>query len=296
MMKPSAIDRVVILYNPKSTGDGKTNAERLIAQLHKVSPKLETELKKTEYAGYGEELARQYSLQNPLTLLISSSGDGGYHELINGVLVGNTKNVITSLLPSGNANDHHRAVDTGLLTEHIVANKVQHIDVLKISATVDDKPWSRYGHSYVGIGLTPVVGKELTKKKLNFFNEKWLVLKYLFDFTHVSVLIDGKKVRYSSLIFSNIAQMSKVVHLSKESSITDGKFEISALRYQSKFSLLAYLFRAVTIGLEENASVTKFEFRTLKKLLIQIDGEDFTLDAGSAVKIQSAHNALRIIA
>ena len=294
-MVSSDINKVVILYNPNSTGDGKKNAEDLMSELAKASKKLKVELKKTEYPGHAEEIAQQYVKSVHPVLLISSSGDGGYHELVNGVLLNKAKGVFTGLLPSGNANDHHGAVGTNSLVEHILSGTSKKIDVLKIISTVNGKPWVRYAHSYAGIGLTSEVGKELTKEKLNFFNEKWLTLKHLLTFRHVSIELKGKRVRYDSLIFSNIHKMSKVIQLSKDSSISDGRFEVNAVPHRSKLYLISQLFRAVTIGLEENSSVSFFEFRTIKKLLIQLDGEDFTLDAHSDVKVESLHNTLSII-
>jgi diacylglycerol kinase (ATP) len=291
----SKIDEVIVLYNPSSTGSSKDNANNLIKKLHLHVPNLNARVKETEYAGHAEVIAKEYAEQTKSVLLISSSGDGGYHELINGVLASGAKNIVTGLLPSGNANDHHRAVDSGLLVEHIIARTTHTIDVLEVTSKVNGKKWVRFGHSYAGVGLSSVVGKELTKEKLNFFNEKWLVLKHIFKFRHISILVKGKKVRYSSLVFGNVAQMSKVIQLSKGSSLTDGRFEISAVRYESKFHLLKELFKAVTIGPKENSSKTIFSFKTIKKLRIQIDGEDYMIDANSVVEVRSIRRALQVI-
>jgi diacylglycerol kinase family enzyme len=291
----SKIDEVIVLYNPVSTGSSAENAKQLVEQLKNISKELNVHLKKTEYAGHAEELAKEYAKSKKTVLLVSSSGDGGYNELINGALSIKPNNIYTSLLPSGNANDHYNFIGTDSLVEHIVSGKSKRIDVLKVTSRIAGKPWVRYAHSYVGIGLTPVIGKELTKEKLNFFNEKWLTLKYLFKFHHVTIIRKDKKIRYSSLIFSNINQMSKVIQLSKNASINDGKFEVNAIRHRSKFYLIMQLFRAATIGLEENSSLDMYEFKTLKKALIQLDGEDFTLDGKAIVKIESVHKALEII-
>jgi diacylglycerol kinase (ATP) len=294
-MKNSKINEVIVLYNPKSTGDSELNAKKFVKELRLADSTLAVTLKKTDYAGHGEKIATEQAKRKKTVLIVSSSGDGGYHELINGVLLSDADNVITSLLPSGNANDHHRAVDSGNLIEHIVSGKIQLIDVLKVTAKIDGKVWVRYAHSYAGIGLTSVVGKELTKKKLNFFNEKWLVVEQLFLFRHVTIAVNGKKVRYSSLIFSNIDKMSKVIQLSKNNSMTDGKFEVNGTLYRSKLFLVSHLLKAVTIGMQDNSSRKSFEFYTIKKLLIQLDGEDFTIDSGSKVYVESVQKVLKIV-
>jgi diacylglycerol kinase (ATP) len=296
LLKKIPISHVCVLYNPVSTSNSKGNALDLAKRLRRSSKSLKVSIKKTEYAGHGEAIAKYYAERKDVVLLVSSSGDGGYNDLINGVLKTSAKNIITAVVPSGNANDHHRAVGSGKLVENIITDKRRRIDALKITTKVENKTWIRFAHSYAGVGISPVVGRELTRKKLNFFNEKWLFLKHVFSYRYVTIRVNGKKVKYISLVFGNVDKMSKMIKFSKNSSLTDGKFEVSAFRYTSKWLFLSKLFMAATVGAEETKSVSSFEFRTIKKTLIQLDGEDFTLDANSDVKVESMHNALTIIA
>lgn len=289
------ISEVVIIYNPNSTGNGKANATSLQADLRRLAPTLHVSLKQTEYAGHAEKIAWDYAKNAQRVLLVSSSGDGGYHELINGIVSSGATNIVAGLLPSGNANDHFRAVHEEDVVQRIIAGKSRWLDSISIRAQVEGKPWQRYAHSYAGIGLSPSVGRRLTKAKLNFFNEKWILLRQLFRYRYVAILIDGKERRFSSVVFSNIARMSKVLQVANDSSLTDGKFEISAVTRQSKFRLFLYLFKAATIGLEENSSVSRFEFQTIKPTLIQLDGEVYTLDGSCKVTVESVHLALEAI-
>jgi len=133
----------------------------------------------TKSSGHAEEIGKEYAKRDTKTLLISSSGDGGYNEMINGVLKYAAKHVVTAVMPSGNANDHYHATATDDLVRRIVVAKKREIDVLEVTAKQDSRPWKRYAHSYVGVGMTAYIGKKLTQSNLNALNEKWMVLRYM---------------------------------------------------------------------------------------------------------------------
>lgn len=292
-----SFDEIIIIYNPNSTGDGKKNAEDLVGQLDQAGVSIKTTMRETTHAGHAEEMAIEYAKTSRQLLLISSSGDGGYHELINGVLSSDADNITVGLLPSGNANDHYTALSAGDtdLVSSIASGDVRSIDVLRVTSQIDGAPWVRYAHSYAGIGLSPTIGQELTKATLNAFNEKLLLVKYLFRYTHATVRIDSKKKRYSSLVFSNIDQMSKVIKLAKSGSIDDGKFEVNAISYRSKLVIVWLLIKSATFGLEEKGSYSDYSFETVKKLLMQLDGEVYTIDGAATVHVECVPRRLKTI-
>lgn len=293
-MKP--FDEIVIIYNPNSTGNGKANAEKFRDDVVKTGSTILVTLRETQHAGHAEEIAAEYANLSNRYVLLSSSGDGGYHEMVNGIINSSATNIVAGLLPSGNANDHFNAVaDEDSIIDNCVSGSSRSIDVIKISGVIDGKPWVRYAHSYAGIGLSPTIGKQLTKSNLNVLNEKWLVAKYLFKYTHATVRIDGVKKRFSSLVFSNIDQMSKVLKLSQDSSINDGKFEISAIPYRTKFHVLWMLLKSATVGLEELGSYDTYSFQATKRLLIQLDGEVYTLDANTDVTVECISGSLKTV-
>jgi diacylglycerol kinase family enzyme len=292
-----AFDEIVIIYNPKSTGSGKQNAEKLRDDLLERDESQTITLLETEYAGHAEKIAISYARRREPILLISSSGDGAYHELINGVLSEDATNITVGVLPSGNANDHFSAFDNdeATLVDSIINGHVRAIDTLRVTSTVDWKPWSRYAHSYAGIGLSPTIGKELTKAKLNFVNEKILLLKYFFKYTHATIRRNGKKERFSSLVFSNIHTMSKVIKLSKKGSVDDGLFEVSSVPYRSKWYVLLLMLKSATVGVDETGSYESYTFETTKKLLMQLDGEVYTIDADSSVLVECQPLSIKTI-
>ena len=160
---------IAIIYNPNSTGSSKQLAKEFADKVQSQLPKQKIELIATTHAGHAEELAYSLSKKTKHPLIISSSGDGGYNEVINGALKAQKEgnHPTTGLLPAGNANDHFNNLHNDDLVDLIVDGISKNIDVLKLTYTAEGQETERYAHSYIGLGLTSVVGNQLNKKKLN---------------------------------------------------------------------------------------------------------------------------------
>lgn len=284
---------VEILYNPNSTGDSKSNALTLANELRERGVSVKT--RETTHAGHGEKIAAELAQSGTPTVLISSSGDGGYHEVVNGALSYNNETLVVGVLPSGNANDHFSELGGASLAEVIATQRFKAIDTIKVTGTVQGKPWVRYAHSYVGIGVSATAAKRLTEDRPNALTEKWIVLHSLLSFRYVKVIVDNDTKRYSSILFGNISRMSKILKLSAESSVTDGKIEMSWIRFRSKVRLIGYLITAATIGIKKARSIKTFTFKTTGRLPIQLDGESYMIDAHSDVVIKAMHKNLRCV-
>ena len=291
----SHFSHIVIIYNPNSTGNGKKLAQALASDLRQLTITAEVQLIPTKYAGHGEELAARYAKQYPRPLIVSSSGDGGYNEIINGVLKSGSTTATTSVLPAGNANDHHTALRAVDYTKRIARSEVQTIDTLLLETTIDGKPWCRYAHSYIGLGITPQIGEELTKAKLNPINEIWLVFRNLFKVRPIKLIFNNRAIRYDSIVFSNIDRMSKIMNLSDKSSVMDGKFEIAELKSGSWHDIFVHIFKASTVGLKNPKQASEYKFKTARALPVQFDGEVETLPAGSDVIISCESRTLQCI-
>jgi len=288
---------IAILYNPNSTGSSDVLAKKLKDDLHARLPKQKIQLIATKHAGHGEELAYSIAKESAHPLIISSSGDGGYHEVINGLLKAQREGAtpIAGLLPAGNANDHYHNLHEEDVVDVIIKGSHRNIDVLKLIGTSKGKAIERFGHSYIGFGLTPHVGKELNKTKLNVFNQIWIVAKSLMDLQPVRLVVNNKSRLYDSIILSNIDKMSKVLKVSQPSRVTDGKFEVTIFRRRNKLKLIILLFKTSLVGVKEDAQVTEFSLRTVNKTLVQIDGEITNLDEDSLVTISIEKQLLNCI-
>lgn len=288
---------IAVIYNPNSTGSSKTLAKQFAASLHTALPKQKVELIATKYAGHAEELAYKLAKSTKHPLIISSSGDGGYNEVINGALKAQTEGFkpTTGLLPAGNANDHFTNLNKRDLVELITKDISRKIDVLKYTYTAKGEVVERYAHSYIGFGLTPFVGKELNKNKLNLINEVFIVGKAILGVKSVKLKVGRKTRRYDSIVLSNIDKMSKYLKISQPSGITDGKFEVTTFRKRNKISLIAMLLKASLIGLKENAKVSSYSVHTVNKTILQADGEIVTVDANTTVKITAEKQLLNCV-
>jgi diacylglycerol kinase (ATP) len=288
---------ITIIYNPNSTGPGKKLATRLVTDLRAALPKQTIKLIATKAAGHAEKLSYDIAMTQKQPLIISVSGDGGYNEVINGAAQAYQEGgkPVTGLLPAGNANDHYESLHGNDFVQAITNGKQRKIDLLKLVAINDKKTITRYAHSYVGLGLSPKVGKQLTVAKLNRVNEVWIALYTWFKPHYITLKIDRTTGRYDSIIISNIDRMAKVLTLSQNSTVSDGKFEVSELKHRSRLTQILYLLRAVTVGLAHTLQTDTYHFETVKKTLAQLDGEVIILDAHMKVTVTAEQKLLNCI-
>ena len=290
-------ETIAAIYNPNSTGPSESMARDFVNALKKKLPEQKIELIATKKPGHAEEIAYSLAKSSKNCLVVSSSGDGGYHEMINGALKAQTEGykVTTGLLPAGNANDHYRSLHEKDIIYQIINGNYKKIDILKISGVSRGRPIERYAHSYVGVGLTPKVGRELNKTKLNLLNEIFIALRVLFLAKSTKLKVKGDIKHYDSIVFSNISKMSKYLHITKPSSVTDGKFEITAFRRRHKLRLIGVLIKASLIGLRWEVQASEFSLETVRKTLFQADGEVLTVDAGTKVVISAEKQILTCV-
>jgi len=215
---------------------------------------------------HAEELAYKLAKESKRPLIISSSGDGGYNEVVNGAMRAKKEGAkpVTGLLPAGNANDHFHSLHVDGFVDSVVHNRVLLIDVLNINARSSGKEFKRYAHSYIGLGLTPHVGRKLNNTDLNRFKETFIAVKSFLEFRHVKLVVKDNHRPFRSMLFSNIDRMAKVLTLTKESEVDDGKFEVSLLQHRSKLHFALSLLKATLPGLYSTSQTDEYHFRTIK--------------------------------
>lgn len=292
-----AYTSIAIIYNPNSTGPSETIARQYEKSLRAALPGQAIHLIATEHAGHAEELAYTLAKTTLRPLIISASGDGGYHEVINGLIKAQQEGAhpTAGLLPAGNANDHHHSLHATDFTSAVQAGNEKVIDLLKLDTISHGRTYSRFGHSYIGLGLTPQAGRELNNTPLNKMKEIWIAVKSVIFLAPIHLIVKNQRRAYDSLIFSNIDKMSKVLSLAKDAAVDDGKFEITAFHRRNKLQLILSLLRASTVGLPGTTHADNFIFRTTQATLIQIDGEIQRIDPGVEVKISVEPRVLRCI-
>ncbi len=284
---------IAIIFNPNSTGSSDDLAERLAQDLKEAGVDTPVELTPTQYAGHAVELAYDLARQHERPLIISSSGDGGYNEVINGALRarGEGANPVCAVLAAGNANDHSRTVMNRPLSEAIDSGDVVTIDVLKAAVVSGADEVVHYAHSYIGLGLTPTVAVDLNRTKLNRFKETFIVYKALKDLHPVEIEVQGKRKKIDSLVIANISQMAKFLTIAENAEPDDGRMKITVFPYRKKARLIFMLVKAMVKGIR-GRDARRYEFRAVKDMVMQIDGEVKELSAGDTVTVTVMAGAL----
>lgn len=290
----SQYQHITVIYNPKSTGKSQELAEQFVIVAKATWPKVDIALQPTKRAGHAEELAATAAKKRGEVLVVSASGDGGYNEVVNGVIKSGVSlaHVTCLVLPAGNANDHSRTLHKTPIIDRLKAAKELKIDLLKVVLNNGGKTSAHYAHSYAGLGLTPEVGKELNRHDLNSFNEKVLAAKTVRKLEPVRILHAGKERTYQSLVFSNINRMAKVLTFTGSDMPTDGKFEVIAFRTKTKFGMLMKVLKAALWFVRPQTVTERYDFTALHNMTMQLDGEIVELKKGTAVTVQIAPKAL----
>jgi diacylglycerol kinase (ATP) len=291
----SPFDRIVIIFNPHSTGNAPRSAEELRHELAQRLPTVPLELCLTQHAGHARELARAAATTGR-PLIVSVSGDGGYNEVVDGVMQAGNDRAICAVRAAGNANDHRRTTREQRLADAIVAGDVRRIDLLRLTVGTGPAARVRYAHSYIGVGLTPVVAVDLEKGGKGSWREIVSVLRAFSRFRPFPIRLEnGRRRSIDSLVFANIAEMAKYATLSDHGRPDDGRFEVVTQRRTGKLRVLGTAVRALTRGLGPQPSATHYAFTTLAPMPLQLDGELLELDANTPVAVDIAPGALATI-
>ncbi|WP_098956631.1 diacylglycerol kinase family protein [Pseudonocardia sp. N23] len=288
----SPFDHVVLIFNPHSTGPAADLAEELRADLDRRLPGVPVTLRPTEHAGHARDLARDAAAV-PRSLIVSVSGDGGYNEVVDGVQQAEGSDAVCAVMAAGNANDHRSATRDRPLGDAIVAGEVRRHDLLRLTIGEGPDAVVRYAHSYVGLGLTPIVAVDLEKGGKGSLREIVSVVRTfgrLHPFT--VTLDDGTRRDFDSLLFANIRRMAKYATLSDAGRPDDGRFEVIALPHVSRWKVLGVAIRAAVRGLGRQPSATHYGFVVRQPTPMQLDGEVVELDADTRVQVDIAAGAL----
>lgn len=301
--------RVVVVFNPNSTGDAPEDAARFRDELSERVPDLSVELLETEYAGHAEELASQAVLDVPGTLVVSASGDGGYHEVVNGVMsaIKAGGRGFATVVASGNANDHASAVhlgddrdgpakaqtQVGLLVDAVAQGRVVDLDVLALEVRAPNKELlTRYAHSYIGVGITPVAARELNSHDLDAVREAFLVVRSFWKYRPLTIKHEGRKIKVDSLVFANIKTMGKYAQLSAKGRPDDGRFEVLLIKHRGKAKLVLAFLHVLRGKHQVESREEPYVFNAATPMPLQLDGELTDVEDGSSVTVRVLQGAL----
>lgn len=286
---------ILIIYNPFSTsGRAKQKAVRLTRQL-KRKGFVNVKLRKSEFPGHSEQLAYEEAKREQNPLIISVSGDGGYHEVVNGALRAQStdKKVrpICAILAAGHANDHRKAVSKRSLLWAIVHTEPEPVDVLRLSFANTH----RFAHSYIGIGASANAAAAINAEHLSRWQEIRTIAKSLINFHHFSITVDGKTRTLDSLIFANINRMSKVLRIGNKTNLQSGTFNLSVVPHRTRFKFFYLLFKTIVFGVKNPPQYNSYKFSLQKSQPIQLDGETMVLPSKTSITVSAEPGLLMTI-
>lgn len=281
-----------IIYNPQSTGRSVRMAKDFEQQLQKLYSSVKIDLIATKRSGHAEEIAYKAASAKKSCVIVSVSGDGGYHEVINGAMRAvrekRTK-PICAVLPAGNANDHYKSTAKRPLLRAIKADGLVRMDLLEVKVGAR----KRYAHSYIGLGITPLVAIELNRHSLSRLKEAWLATITFWRLRPFVIEFQGQKTAFDSLVITNVHRMAKYLKLSQKSDPTDGKFEVIKWPHSSKLRLLGTLFSSLFGRGPKAQQLQRLKFRILKDTPLQLDGEIMTIDKDTNIQVSVVPGKLR---
>lgn len=287
---------VHLIYNPKSTGRARSKAKRLAARMDKFMDH-EVELVPTKKAKHATELAATITRSSNRPLIISVSGDGGYHEVLNGVMqvvrANKSKSPTIAIEAAGNANDHYHYIRTGTLVKALKQDNQKPMHVIEVI----HNGTSLFAHSYWGLGYTSKSIDALNKTKLNPFIEKVLLAKELVDHHAVKVRYGSKDHRVNNIVAAKIPLMAKIIKFNKHLVAPPAdKFWLLIDEEQTRTGVVKSAIKGALGRLESHSELRQhFTVTVQEDWVMQLDGEVYPLKAGDTIQVKIAPEELRTI-
>ena len=148
-----------VIYNPYAGRGGSADQWKLVQDLlgH------EAEYRPTSHAGHATALARTATDEGFATV-VAAGGDGTVHEVINGMLQSDRRDVAFGLLPLGSGNDYARMIGAPFHAAAMV-QRLRNAETWAVDAgqvTMEDKT-SRFFCNTSGLGLGGAVTWEASR-------------------------------------------------------------------------------------------------------------------------------------
>ncbi|MCI0705233.1 MAG: hypothetical protein L0241_29590 [Planctomycetia bacterium] len=268
-----------VIYNPAA---GRGRAEQLLKE---VPATIATgiELRPTTCEGHAVELGRIAS-EEGFAKVVAAGGDGTIHEVANGVLQSERRDVVFSAWPIGSANDF--AYSLGLIEwwknrEKNLPTEILEVDVGHVRAPGRE----RFFVDALGVGFNGMVTIEARKTKWlkGMPLYAWAFLKAMvkhFATPTMTIRFDDRVVTTPTLALSILnGQREGNFPLRPNASLTDGQFDYVHATRLTRWHLIRYLPAMVRGKLPEKhklltlGRVQRVEVRSEAPLCVHADGE-----------------------
>jgi diacylglycerol kinase (ATP) len=230
-----------VIYNPVA---GRGRALRLLEEFQRQTSQ-ELELRPTKGPGHAVELARAAAADG-FEKVVAAGGDGTVHEVANGLLQTQRRDVVLSVWPIGSANDfaHSVGMDRWWARRHErLPTQVLHIDIGRV--TVPGR--ERYMVCCCGAGFNGMVTVE--SRKTNWLAGlplyAWAFVKAMvrhFTTPTMTISFDGQVVTSPTLSISILnGQREGNFPICPEADLTDGLLDYLHATRLTRGNLLRYL-------------------------------------------------------
>jgi YegS/Rv2252/BmrU family lipid kinase len=280
-----------VIYNPFA---GRGRAERLLKALPSALAS-GIELRPTTQGGHATELART-ATEEGFAKVIAAGGDGTVHEVANGVLQANRRDVSFGVWPIGSANDFAYSIGMDVWWAKRAQNPTT--DVVEIDvglATTATR--SVYFVCNLGVGFNGMVNGEARKtrwlKGLPLY--AWAFIKSLvkhFDEPVMTIRFDDTEVRTPTLALSVLnAQREGNFPLRPDANLTDGLFDYMHATRLTRWHLLRFLPAMIRGRLPTNHKLVRLgrasrvTVQSDAPLCVHTDGEFVCVPADGIVEI-----------
>lgn len=148
-----------VIYNPSAGRGGSTGTWKAVQTLIGS----DAVYRPTERAGHAVELAEQAAREGFATV-VAAGGDGTVHEVMNGIMRSERRDVAFGVLPLGSGNDYARLIEVPFDAEGMVARlRSDRLWPLDVGEVVLDGKIQRYFCNTLGMGLGGAVTWEASK-------------------------------------------------------------------------------------------------------------------------------------
>lgn len=268
-----------VIYNPAA---GRGRAERLLKSLPPALAR-GTELRPTVRAGEADELARRACAEG-FAKVVAAGGDGTAHEVANGVLRSDRREVVFGVWPVGSANDFAFSLGMDTWWRRNAQNPLTEtlaIDVGRVRA--GDR--ERFFVCNLGIGFNGMVTVESRKTKwlkgLPLY--AWAFLKAMvkhFRTPTMTIRFDDREVTTPTLALSVLnGQREGNFPLRPNASLTDGLLDYMHATRLTRWHLVRYLPAMIRGKLPEKhrllglGRARRIEVKSEAPLCVHADGE-----------------------
>jgi len=294
-MSPSSFSRICLIANPNSSRGGDRVARELRRRLRQAVT-VPVSIHLTKRTGHARDFARKLLREDARTLLISVSGDGGYHEVINGAMASGVKKPRCAVFGAGNANDHHQSLyeNEDEFLKRLAGGRLRSFDLIRFDIGKGNGKSTVYAHSYGGVGLSAQAAHRLDQEASDPLAEIIGSLRTTAGAPAVPLRVGGRVLAYDSLLVLNVGRMAKYLRTRHRPRASGKRLYLVSLRHRGRLLRMWQVARAFAFGLPTRR-VERVTFTTAKPTLLQLDGEVHKLTAETQVGVTRSRQAIRTL-